>query len=540
MGNTGDSKRKPMCRSVWLRRQRAKTKHDGSRVSLSTTKGALCQQNDTLEVAENSVPLIELDKFPEDILHHIHSQLPLRDAARAACVSHRFLRSWRRYPNLTFNWEAFGLNMNERTEYGRAKKLVNIIHTILENHSGTGVKTLKLQARPCGSVITSNQLDIWLQAAIKSGIVELAMDLPRDYGLNFNFPCSLLSCAASSLQSLSLSSCAFCSTLTIDCLSNLKKVCLTVVRITDEQLGCLFSCAMSLEKLELSQCDGITFLKIPSHLQQLNFLRVFLCRNLQMIEIYAPKVSTFLFMGPPMKISISNASQMKSMSMNGELYSGMFHYALTKLHSIASNLQTLVLVSSKEVVDMPSQTSKFLHLKHLKIYCAEIKCFDFCSLVSFLKVCPALEHFFLSAGGPYIVPQDSNLEDYSADSSLIRNVPDFHLDRLKKVTIVGFCSSRSLIKLTCQIIEASSSLQRLVMDTTSGYGNSGICENMDRKATMEALRGVEAIKKYVKGKVPSRVSLEVLEPCDRCHIPKLKMSNPRDFGAMRLIPNSQT
>ncbi|WVZ59654.1 hypothetical protein U9M48_009766 [Paspalum notatum var. saurae] len=485
MGNTGDSKRKPMCRSVWLRRQRAKTKHDGSRVSLSTTKGALCQQNDTLEVAENSVPLIELDKFPEDILHHIHSQLPLRDAARAACVSHRFLRSWRRYPNLTFNWEAFGLNMNERTEYGRAKKLVNIIHTILENHSGTGVKTLKLQARPCGSVITSNQLDIWLQAAIKSGIVELAMDLPRDY-------------------------------------------------------GCLFSCAMSLEKLELSQCDGITFLKIPSHLQQLNFLRVFLCRNLQMIEIYAPKVSTFLFMGPPMKISISNASQMKSMSMNGELYSGMFHYALTKLHSIASNLQTLVLVSSKEVVDMPSQTSKFLHLKHLKIYCAEIKCFDFCSLVSFLKVCPALEHFFLSAGGPYIVPQDSNLEDYSADSSLIRNVPDFHLDRLKKVTIVGFCSSRSLIKLTCQIIEASSSLQRLVMDTTSGYGNSGICENMDRKATMEALRGVEAIKKYVKGKVPSRVSLEVLEPCDRCHIPKLKMSNPRDFGAMRLIPNSQT
>lgn len=126
-------------------------------------------------------------------------------------------------------------------------------------------------------------------------------------------------------------------------------MCLTVVRITEEELGCLFSCAISLEKLEVSQCDGITFLKIPSHLQKLHILRVFLCRRLQVIEVYAPKVSTFLFRGPPMKISISDSSQPKRMTMNGECYSGMFHYALTKLHSIASNLQTLVLLSSKEV-----------------------------------------------------------------------------------------------------------------------------------------------------------------------------------------------
>jgi hypothetical protein len=140
-------------------------------------------------------------------LHRILSLVPLRDAARAACVSRRFLRSWRRFPNLTFNWETVGLNLDKGPLYERAKKLANGIHHILENHSGTGVKTLKLQVRPCGDVITANCLDIWLQAAVKSGIVELALDLPRIHNLRFNLSCSLISSDASSLQSFSLVLC---------------------------------------------------------------------------------------------------------------------------------------------------------------------------------------------------------------------------------------------------------------------------------------------------------------------------------------------
>jgi len=44
---------------------------------------------------------------------------------------------------------------------------------------------------------------------------------------------------------------------------------------------------------------------------------------------------------------------------------------------------------------------------------------------------------------------------------------------------------------------------------------------MGNKAVMEALRGLEAIKNYIKGKVPSSVYLEVFEPCGQCHVPKL-------------------
>lgn len=152
--------------------QRAKTNYHGLRLSLATTKCPPCQERDNSEVAKDTMQVIELDKFPEDILHHIHSLVPLRDAARAACVSRRFLRSWKCFPNLTFNWKTLGLNMHEGTPYERAKKIADRIYHILKNHSGIGVKTLKLQVHSCNNVITANLLGIWLETAVKSGIVE--------------------------------------------------------------------------------------------------------------------------------------------------------------------------------------------------------------------------------------------------------------------------------------------------------------------------------------------------------------------------------
>ncbi|KAL6844323.1 hypothetical protein ACP4OV_025996 [Aristida adscensionis] len=484
-------KKRVMCRSVWLRRLRTKTgRHHGSRVLLSRDRGPYCQIGDISVVAKITTPVLELDKLPEDVLPQIHSRVPLRDAARVACVSHSFLRSWRRFPNLTFHWKPLGLAMNmDASEM--AKKLVDIIHHIIANHSGYGVKALKLEVRPCHNAITANHLNIWLQAAVKSGIEKLVLDPPR--GLEFNFPCPLLCRAANSLQSLSLSSCAFHPTLAIGCLRNLRSLCLTLVHITEEELGCFFSSAISLEQLQLSECPEITFLKIPSDLQQIRILEVFRCIRLQVIEIDATKITTFSFGGPPIKILINDSSQLKVVHMNGSYYSGMFQYTLTELHSIASNLRTLILFSSREAFNMQISTKKFLHLKR----------------------------FFLSAGQRYNLVQDSILEDSNANSFDIRRVPEFHHDNLKDVTITRFCSAKSLIELTCQILESYSSLQRLVLDTAGAYDGIGICENMNKKGVMEALRGVRAIKKYVYGKVPARVNFEVLEPCERCHISKL-------------------
>ncbi|TVT98466.1 hypothetical protein EJB05_56231, partial [Eragrostis curvula] len=503
--SAGDhTKRRPMCRSVRQRRE-----YHGSRVSLATTKGSPCQQGDVSEVAR-MIPVLELDKFPEDILHHIHSLVPLRDAARIACVSRTFLSSWRCFPNLAFSYESLGLNLIGGDRYKKAKGFVDRAYCILQNHSGIGVKTFKIHVAPCWSIITASQLDSWLQAAVKSGIEVLELDRLGVYesgGPQFNFPYSLLSCAASSLQSLSLLSCAFHPTLAIGCMRSLKSVRLSDVKITEDELGCFFSCTISLEKLDVCRCQEITLLMIPSLLLQLRILDVFDCGRLQMIEIYARKVTTFSFVGKPLKISISDSSQLTSMTMNGIFHSGMLQYALTKLHSIASNLQVLSLVSYEEGFNLPSSPHKFLHVRHLNISC-KFQSFDFSSMISFLEACPVLENLFLWTGQHFYVREDSVLE--GSNSLRIRRIPEFCHHNLKKVTIFGFSSAKSLFDLLCKILECCSSLEHLVLHTTRGYRE--IRESMDKTAVTEALKGVED---YIKGKVSESFILEVLGPCDQ-------------------------
>jgi len=96
----------------------------------------------------------------QDILHHIYSLLPLRDAARAACSSHAFLRFWRCHPNLTFNWHILGSNANASQE-----NFSCIIDNILRNHSGINIKILKL--RLYGIYGAYQYLDSWLQVGLR-------------------------------------------------------------------------------------------------------------------------------------------------------------------------------------------------------------------------------------------------------------------------------------------------------------------------------------------------------------------------------------
>ena len=96
----------------------------------------------------------------QDIWHHVHSLMSLRDAARAACLSHAFLRSWRCYPNLTFNWEALRHEAcTYRGDFGDA-----VVDSIMRNHSGIGVKILKLGP---SFIPYHNNLNSWLQVAVK-------------------------------------------------------------------------------------------------------------------------------------------------------------------------------------------------------------------------------------------------------------------------------------------------------------------------------------------------------------------------------------
>lgn len=176
------------------------------------------------------------------------------------------------------------------------------------------------------------------------------------------------------------------------------------------------------------------------------------------------------------------------------------------------------------MVSTPMVPSKFSYLKHLRAVFPPgslSPTYDHCSLISFFDASPSLETFFLQ-----VVPIRAKHPSIFDDSSGLRKMPDHCHDKLKSVNIIGFSSSKSLVELTCHILERTSSLEHLTLDTTDGHSpprcssvhRLGKCFPMDRNVILEAHKGLLAIRTYIEGIVPSKVKFTVGKPCSKCHV----------------------
>ncbi|XP_020190851.1 uncharacterized protein [Aegilops tauschii subsp. strangulata] len=500
----------------------------GSGSKATETNGATCGQR---ECAPNMGQELGLEVLPEDIIHRIHSIMPVQDAARAACVSRRFVHSWRSYSSLILSDRTLGLDDTDFEE--RKTHLIDKVDKILKNHYGNGVKvkTLKLELGLC-SDIKASYLDRWLRI-IKSGIQEFSLVLPLVMNKIYNFPCSVLSdeAAASSIQSLSLFGCAFHPTSILGRLRRLKSLHLCHVHITEDGLGHLLSKSSALERLVIDACSGKICLKIPCTMQQLKFLAVKLCKMVRVVEIDAPQLGSFHYGGTPV-IYVRNSSQLKNVDISPVCLSGILSYARFSLPSIAQNVESLTLRGRSENANTPMLPSKLPRLKNLEIALLKPHLspnYDAFSLVSFLDASPALESFILR------VEQDAMMHDpvVGDDTEYRRQNLECRNNSLRKVMITGFCSAKSLVELTVHILERTHSLERFTLDITYGYDRRtcniakfptarmiGQCWSLSKRALEEAHRAVETADRYIKGRVPSSVQFEVLGPCPRCHIGK--------------------
>ncbi|KAM3391308.1 hypothetical protein ACQJBY_012776 [Aegilops geniculata] len=463
------------------------------------------------------------EKLPVDIMHHIYSLLPLRDAARAACVSHGFLLFWRCYSNLTFNVSTLGLARKKSEDWGIF--LIDIVDRILRNHSGNGVETLDLCLLSCENMDPS-YLDRWLQIAVRSGIKELKLEMSNFMKKKYNFPCSVLSddAAASSIQSLWLSACIFRPTTTLGCLRRLKALSLLSVQITDDGLGHLLPKSFALQQLFIFRCNAIICLKIPSMLQQLKLLTIKLCEKLQVVEINAPRLSSFHFDGALVKISVVDPSPLRDVYFKSPCPSRMLSYARTRLPSITRNVRSLTLVSSDEDVNIPMLHSKFPRLKKLEIYIKRPQAV--LSLISFLDASPALDSFILRVHADVLRPDSVVGGENAADDP--RWKPQCRHDCLRQVRIIGFCSEKNLVQFVIYIVENTPQLESITLDTTLWSGRrcdvngksrkmKRSCERMTEGCIAEAHRAVKVANRYIAGRVPSGVRFQVLEPCSQCH-----------------------
>ncbi|CAL5054565.1 unnamed protein product [Urochloa decumbens] len=486
------------------------TDFDSTHVHPAAASGSPCQKDEDDNSLGGQIQGCSGSKLPKDIWCYIHSLMPMRDAAQVACVSWDFVRSWRCHPNLHFSEKTLGLKKNACQMDGQAD-FNSIVDTILKNHSGVGVKAFKFTVPSLYIKDYRNldHLDSWLHTAVKPGIEELGLTLTIDG--HYNFPCSLLSGRTGGLlRYLSLGGCHFHPTVRLGCLGSLTTLRLILVNIRGSELGCIFSGSFSLERLELRYCNNIVRLKIP-RLQRLNYLEVVNCSGLRAIESKAPNLSSVSFAHIcKVQLSLENTCRIKILNRRG----GSFAFC-TDLPSITPNLEALTVLSDAQMC-APIMPSNFLHLKFLSISVGG-PAFDYLSLISFLDASPSLETFILG-----VIGELKACVSVFDDPSDLRVIPEHHHSKLKHVKVIKFSAVKSVVELTCQILESATSLECLTLDTTHGMprcsvNETGKCFFMVKDALVEAHKGVMVAQTCIKPKVPSTVEFNVLEPCSRCH-----------------------
>lgn len=503
-----------MERQTDCRRRRAQVTN-GLVASRDKTMALPCQLDGDSQGGELQIP-----DLPEDIWRYIHSLIPLRYAAQAACVSHAFLRSWRCHPNLIFRGTTLGMEKKGRGNDEIAKEFSSKIDHILKNHSGIGVKKLVIDM--CGFYTANNScyLNSWLQTAVTPGIEDLILILPvmREA---YNFPCSLLSNGSGdSIRFLKLGGCSMRPTAQLPWLKALTNLQLNAVSITGDELGCLLCNSVALERLVIRYCREIVCLKIPCMLRRLRHLQVISCGSLQVIDNKAPNISRFFYAGDrgPIQLSLGETLKMESIRL---IFSGALHYACVSIPSIMPNLKIASIRSSREMANTPMLHSKFLHLKELSIALSArtfTPAYDYFSLVSLLDACPSLETLVLD-----VAQEQMEHVSVFTDPSDLRKMQGHQHHKMKIVKILGFTSARSLVELTCHFVESITSLECLTLEAYQSCArcvpaqNSRKCSPLPVDVLREAQRGLLAIRTYIEPKVPSMVKLHVVEPCRRCH-----------------------
>ncbi|KAK3133740.1 hypothetical protein QOZ80_6AG0540390 [Eleusine coracana subsp. coracana] len=182
------------------------------------------------------------------------------------------------------------------------------------------------------------------------------------------------------------------------------------------------------------------------------------------------------------------------------------YYSRAELPPIVPNLETLAIDSICEMASIPIVPSRFCHLKYLNIHVPRVarhQAYDYFSFASFLDASPSLEHFALRINVPEC-RVDHGL--FSGDPSHLRQMSDHRHDKLKRVKIIGFFPTKSLLELACYVLKTATSLECLTLVTTSCCS----CWQPDSDPSKCFLL---AIRKYMEGMVPATARLDVEGPC---------------------------
>ncbi|KAK7256067.1 hypothetical protein RIF29_29500 [Crotalaria pallida] len=326
-----------------------------------------------------------ISKLPGELLSHILTFLNVKKAIGTKLVSRKWrdLSLYRSVLVLDYTLINIGVHddhlldsMSLPQKYQFVEQVNRVFNTIKLH------KPLALTIWfPLGRMFSS-YIDNWVSLAIKMECEKIDLEFKfatLDYDDEpYNFPCHLLlSSKNSHLKRLSLCECQFNPTPEIaERLVTLKSITLVMVLMEANELDLILSSSLSLESLELIDCEVLTSLRICHQDLGLKDLAVTAMLVEANIELSIPNLEIFSFFGSLEDITFSRMNQLKSIELNMDrTYQKGLCQLFDELSGNAPCLEALFLSCDfPQYLCYPhnkNHTPKFDNLTHLELTAKE-------------------------------------------------------------------------------------------------------------------------------------------------------------------------
>lgn len=188
---------------------------------------------------------------------------------------------------------------------------------------------------------STTEIDRWIEFAIQKEVKLFELNLRAGWGYHFAtyfFP-DIGKLLSGDICKIKFS--RFC--------CNLKSLSLFGVNVKEEILQIFLSNCPCLEQVCVSGCKSLQNLEVTGPLTSLKSMEILWCRNVKGLEIDAPNLMSFKYIGPDILLPFQNFPQLSELT-TGSQYCYSFIFNADKHESYSCKLRKLKLKVPREIV----------------------------------------------------------------------------------------------------------------------------------------------------------------------------------------------
>lgn len=232
-----------------------------------------------------------IGELPDDVVGVIMSHLTLKEAARTSVLSHRWKHLWRLTTRL--NFDAPKQFRSKRGNY------IKWVKQVVKNCQGSYLDEFTVNVDL--NKKNYHYLDEWISFAVRKRVKAININLCPDLLWGRFKEYSFIRSTSGGMEYL-------------------KSLCLKCVNITGENIEWLLSICPMLENLSLERSKDLFNLKAVGSSLKLRCFQVVDCINLKIIEICAPALVSFHYVGPKIRLKAQDLSCLVNLSIGNYWY----------------------------------------------------------------------------------------------------------------------------------------------------------------------------------------------------------------------------